>query len=145
MASQSRTSIHVAGRPEKREIRYRVGSGMVLAADAWGDPEAQPVLLLHGGGQTRHAWGGAGAALARCGFHAIAVDLRGHGESTWDPAGDYRLESYARDLHGIVQTLEQPPALVGASLGGMVSLVYHGELYPGRARALVLVDITPQP
>jgi len=145
MSSTAKPSVHLAGKIGKREIRYRVGTGMVLAADAWGDPDAPPVLLLHGGGQTRHAWGGAGASLAQAGFHAIAVDLRGHGDSNWDPAGDYRLESYARDIHGIVQTLEQPPALVGASLGGMVSLVYHGELYPGRARALVLVDITPQP
>jgi non-heme chloroperoxidase len=118
---------------------------MMLAADDWGDRLAPPVILLHGGGQTRHAWGGAGEALARAGFHAISVDLRGHGESTWDPAGDYRLEGHAQDLHDIIQTLEQRPALVGASLGGMVSLLYEGELYPGRIGAVVFVDITPRP
>src|SRR6185295_14867023 len=130
---------------ERRDLRYDVGTGMVLAAHAWGDPAAPPVILLHGGGQTRHAWGGAGQALARAGFHSICVDLRGHGESAWHSEGDYRLECHAEDLHGIVQTLGQRPALVGASLGGMVSLVYEGELYPGSARAIVFVDITPSP
>ncbi len=129
----------------KRERRYAVGSNIVLAADAYGDPQGMPVILLHGGGQTRHAWGGTAAALASAGYYALAVDLRGHGESSWDPLGDYRLEAYARDLHGIVLTLERPPVLVGASLGGMVSLVYTSELYPGWARALVLVDITHKP
>lgn len=130
---------------ERRELRYPVADGITIAADAWGDPRAQPVVLLHGGGQTRHAWGGAGEILARAGFHAIALDLRGHGESSWDPHGDYRLESHAADLHAVVRTLDRAPALVGASLGGMISLVYQGELYPDHARAVVLVDITPSP
>jgi pimeloyl-ACP methyl ester carboxylesterase len=129
----------------RRDLRYDVGSGMVLAADAWGTPADPPVILLHGGGQTRHAWGGTGQALARAGFHAISVDLRGHGESGWDSEGDYRLECHAEDLRGIVRTLDQRPALVGASLGGMVSLIYEGELYPRSARAIVFVDITPRP
>jgi len=129
----------------KREARYSVGEGVVLAADMWGDADAPPVLLLHGGGQTRHAWGATGEILSRAGFHAIAVDLRGHGESSWDPSGDYRLESHAADVHAIVRTLTQPPAMVGASLGGMISLLYEGELYPGHACAVVLVDITPRP
>jgi pimeloyl-ACP methyl ester carboxylesterase len=129
----------------KRSQRYPLAGGMALAADLWGDPSAPPVILLHGGGQTRHAWGAAGQSLADAGFHAIAVDLRGHGESSWDPLGDYRLECHARDLDTIVQTLRERPALVGASLGGMVSLVYEGELYPGHARAVVFVDITPRP
>jgi pimeloyl-ACP methyl ester carboxylesterase len=126
-------------------MRIRVGRGMELAADEWGDPAAPAVVLLHGGGQTRNAWGAAGEALARAGFHAVAVDQRGHGESAWDPAGDYRLECYAEDLHAVVGRLAPRPALVGASLGGMVSLIYAGEMHPGVARALVLVDITPRP
>ena len=137
-------TMHVATIP-KREVRYAVGDDIFIAADVWGNPSAAPVILLHGGGQTRHAWGGAGEILARAGFHVISIDLRGHGDSTWDPHGNYQLESHAADLHAIVSTLQQPPALVGASLGGMISLVYQGELYPGHACAVVLVDITPRP
>jgi len=129
---------------KKRELRYGVGSGMLLAADAWGGPDGPPVLLLHGGGQTRHAWGKTGEALAAAGFYAISLDLRGHGDSTWASDGDYSVDAYARDLHGVCQTLDDPPALVGASLGGMISLVYAGEQYRGLAKAVVLVDITPR-
>ena len=50
-----------------------------IAADIWGDPEAQPVLLLHGGGQTRHAWKGTGEELAKSGFRTYSLDARGHG------------------------------------------------------------------
>ena len=64
-----------------RRLAFHVADGLELAADAHGDPSGRPVLLLHGGGQTRHAWGGTAAALAERGFHAVALDLRGHGES----------------------------------------------------------------
>ena len=77
-----------AAKIPKRDLRYGVGTGMLLAADAWGDPAAPPVILLHGGGQTRHAWGGAGQALARAGFQEIFNDLPGHGESTGDSEGE---------------------------------------------------------
>jgi len=132
------------GDTSKRELRYRVGEHMELVADVWGDEGAPPVILMHGGGQTRHAWGGTAEVLARNGFHALSVDLRGHGDSQWHHEGDYAIESYVADLHAIIDTLREPPALVGASLGGMVSMVSQGELRPGTARAVVLVDITPR-
>ncbi|NDI01045.1 MAG: alpha/beta hydrolase, partial [Actinobacteria bacterium] len=44
-------------------------------------------MLMHGGGQTRHAWGGAGAAFAHAGYRAVSVDLRGHSDSDWSPDG----------------------------------------------------------
>jgi pimeloyl-ACP methyl ester carboxylesterase len=88
--------------------------------------------------------GGASARSAQASIRSAST-CAAHGESAWHSEGDYRLECHAEDLHGIVQTLDQRPALVGASLGGMVSLVYEGELYPGSARAVVFVDITPSP
>ncbi len=118
--------------------------GLRLVADAWGDPAAPPVLLLHGGGQTRHAWGGTGVALARAGFYAVALDMRGHGESGWADDGDYTVAAYAADLHLVVSSFERRPALVGASLGGITSLVLEGEAHPGGASAVVLVDVTPR-
>src|SRR5439155_705614 len=54
-----------------RRLTFRVEDGLELVADAHGDPSAPPVLLLHGGGQTRRAWGGTAAALAARGFHAV--------------------------------------------------------------------------
>ena len=62
---------------------------ITVAADRRGDPEAPPVVFLHGGGQTRHSWGGTATAVAERGWCAWTVDLRGHGETDWAPAADY--------------------------------------------------------
>jgi pimeloyl-ACP methyl ester carboxylesterase len=115
-----------------------------LAADAAGDADAPPVLLFHGGGQTRHAWGTTLAVLAGHGWRAYSVDLRGHGESGWDEAGDYTLDAFAADVRAIASTLPRPPALVGASLGGVASMAAIAET-DGLpiASALVLVDVAP--
>ena len=69
---------------ESRPVSFDVGP-LRIVGDAYGDPSAPPVVLLHGGGQTRHAWGGTAAALAAHGHHAIAIDLRGHGDSGLGP------------------------------------------------------------
>jgi pimeloyl-ACP methyl ester carboxylesterase len=65
------------------ERRFRMADGVELVADAWGDPARPPVILLHGGGQTRHAWKRTAAVLERRGYAALSVDLRGHGDSGW--------------------------------------------------------------
>ena len=65
--------------------------GIKIAGDSWGDPDNQLVVLQHGGGQTRHAWKGAGETLGAAGYHAIALDARGHGDSDWAGEGNYGL------------------------------------------------------
>jgi pimeloyl-ACP methyl ester carboxylesterase len=116
------------------------GAGVRLAADEWGDISAPPVLLLHGAGQTRHSWRTTGSTLAAEGWHVVAIDLRGHGDSERSPAGDYRLDDFAADVAEVSQALPTPPVLVGASLGGLAALaaVARGAVL---APALVLVDI----
>jgi pimeloyl-ACP methyl ester carboxylesterase len=116
-----------------------------LAADEAGDPGDPPVVLLHGGGQTRHSWGTTLGAVASKGWHAYAVDLRGHGESDWAADGDYTLDAFAGDVLEISDAFDTPPVLVGASLGGIASLAAIGEHPDQRvARALVLVDVAPR-
>jgi len=127
----------------RRVLRFSA-EGLTLVGDGYGDPAAPPVLLLHGGGQTRHAWGGTAAALAQAGWYAIALDLRGHGESSWDPAGDYSIEAFARDLVAVAAGLPRTPAVVGASLGGLALLIAQGEMAARPAAAAVLVDIAPR-
>jgi len=127
-----------------RRLTFRVGGGLELAADAHGDPSGRPVLLLHGGGQTRRAWGGTAAALAERGFHAVALDLRGHGESDWAPDGDYTVDAFAADVRAVAVRLGGRPALIGASLGGLAALIAEGEAATPGASAVVLVDITPR-
>jgi len=118
--------------------------GVDLVVDAFGDDQHQPVVLLHGGGQTRHAWGGAAEAFAAAGRYALAVDLRGHGHSDWSPDGMYGLSRFAGDVHTIVDHLGRPPALVGASLGGLASIIAVGESTEAVASSLVLVDVAPR-
>jgi pimeloyl-ACP methyl ester carboxylesterase len=115
--------------------------GVQLAADAYGEPDCPPVLLFHGGGQTRHSWHTTAKTLAGAGWRALSVDLRGHGQSQWPADGDYGIDAFAGDIVAIASTLDQPPALVGASLGGVASLVAAGESSNNLATALVLVDI----
>jgi non-heme chloroperoxidase len=127
----------------RRALRLSGAGGLGLRADAWGDPQAPPVLFLHGGGQTRHAWGRTAAAVAREGWHAVALDLRGHGESDWAPDGDYRLGAFREDLERVVEGWDSTPALVGASLGGLAILL-AAESPRFAARAVVLVDVAPR-
>lgn len=117
--------------------------GTRIVADRLGDPQTPAVVFLHGGGQTRRSWGRAAAAVAERGWQAITVDLRGHGESDWSPDGDYRLISFARDVEEVLRHLPPRPVLVGASLGGFTTMLLAGELCPGIASAVVLVDIVP--
>jgi pimeloyl-ACP methyl ester carboxylesterase len=119
--------------------------GNRIAADVAGSAGDPPVILLHGGGQTRHSWGTTLRALGEHGWRAYAVDLRGHGDSEWAADGDYTLDAFAGDILAIRRTFDAAPALVGASLGGVASLAAIGE-HPDEdvARALVLVDVAPR-
>ncbi|MCU1457300.1 MAG: hypothetical protein JWL73_1392 [Actinomycetia bacterium] len=115
--------------------------GLRLRADEFGDPTDPPVVLLHGGGQTRFAWGSTAQTLAARGWHAYRVDLRGHGESAWPDDGDYSLDAFAGDVLAIAAAMPEPPVMVGASLGGVASMAAIGESPTPVARALVLVDV----
>ena len=130
--------------PSGRSAVKLRGDGIDLAVDVYGDANAPPVLLLHGGGQTRHAWGNAASELARTGRCAISVDLRGHGDSDWSPDGRYGIGQFADDVRALSSRLGSAPALVGASLGGLASLVAVGESREQVATALVLVDVAPR-
>ncbi len=127
-------------------LEFTGAEGNRLAADLW-DGRGHPVLLLHGGGQTRHAWDMTAKRVADAGMRAITVDLRGHGESEWVGSGNYTFADYGADGAAIIrQTAERfhaAPSAVGASLGGLSSLIAeldHGPLLD----SLVLVDITPR-
>ena len=120
---------------------FEVAPGLRLRADAWGEPSAPPVLFWHGGGQTRHAWHGTARRLAGAGWYALCLDMRGHGESDWSTDADYHHDDFARDVAAVSRQFETPPVCVGASLGGIASLIAIAEASGPLASALVLVDI----
>ena len=121
--------------------------GNRLVADRFG-AAGRPVLLLHGGGQTRHAWDATGTRLAQRGFQAWSMDQRGHGDSDWVDSGAYDFVDFARDVVAVSERIESDagsrPIAIGASLGGIASLLAEGRLQAGTLSALVLVDITPR-
>ena len=126
-------------------------SGNRLMADVFGE-RGPAVLLLHGGGQTRHAWRKTAARLAENGWTAYALDQRGHGDSEWVADGAYAFADFAADAAAVADALAarsgERPAVVGASLGGIAALLAEGEAEKsGRGSIfaqLVLVDVTPR-
>lgn len=125
------------------EWTFRGADGESLVADAEGPQSGPIVLLAHGGGQTRHAWRRTATTLGRLGWRTLALDLRGHGDSEWSAAGHYRVDDFAADLVAVADQLDDAPAVVGASLGGLAGLLAEGEQRPGSFASLTLVDIAP--
>lgn len=126
-----------------RTVSVQASEGLTLIADEWGDPTHPAVLMLHGAGQNRHAWKGTASALSGAGWFVLTVDHRGHGDSEWSPEHHYDGDHVAADLRVILERFDEPPAVVGASLGGMASLAAQRLADHQLYSALVLVDITP--
>ena len=123
---------------------FEGGAGR-LAGSRWtpDGPSRGVVLLLHGGGQTRHSWGEAGPTLAEDGWTAVAIDFRGHGDSDRAADGQNWVDAMAEDVLGVIDAIGEPPVIIGASLGGLTGLMIAGE-HPAALRALVLVDSVPK-
>ena len=136
---------------ESATALFTGAAGNRLVADMLGD-SGPSVLLLHGGGQTRHSWRETAERLARSGSTAYALDQRGHGDSDWIADGSYAFADYADDARAVADALAarsgQRPIVIGASLGGIAALLAEGKAAKaGREplfSALVLVDITPR-
>lgn len=130
-----------------REVEFTGADGNRIVADRYG-ASGRPVLLLHGGGQTRHAWDATGQHLANRGLQAWSADQRGHGDSEWERNGKYAFTDFARDVVVISDRIAaetgERPVVIGASLGGIASMLAEGQLKSGTMSALVLVDITPR-
>ena len=125
-------------------LRFQTDADFFVSGFGYGNIENPPVFLLHGGGQTAHSWGDTAQLLAESGYYAIALDARGHGDSDWSKTGDYGSEKLVQDLKAVIRQVGGKPALIGASMGGIVSLIAEGESESSIASAIVLVDIAPK-
>ena len=107
-----------------------------------------PILLLHGGGQTRHSWQKSAKQFAELHGLAITIDGRGHGDSQWVSSKAYRFNDYTKDLvvlaQQIIEKTGEKPIAIGASLGGISALNAQYQENQSLLSALVLVDITPR-
>ncbi len=133
-----------------QRIEFTGSEGNRLVADLFGAESPRGlVLLAHGGGQTRHSWGGTARALAAQGISAVTMDQRGHGDSDWVESSAYDFNSFAGDMACAAAQIRDrtgfKPAIVGASLGGLAGLFAAGQdADESTFAALVLVDITPK-
>ncbi len=111
----------------------------------WGNEDAPPLVLVHGGRDHCRNWDWVAARLA-ADYHVMAPDLRGHGDSAWAEAGGYGMLGFIYDLAQLVhQQTTGPINLIGHSLGGNVALRFAG-LYPERVRRLVCIEgLGPSP
>ena len=131
----------------REPIRIRARDGVALAFDRFGDAAAPPLIFAHGFGQTRGAWTTVARAVSESGWHAIAADARGHGDSGWRDDGAYDFAQFIDDLVLLARQAARPPAparpvLVGASMGGLLGIM--AQALHEAFRALILVDITPR-
>lgn len=111
----------------------------------WGNPEAPPLVLLHGGRDHCRNWDWVAEEL-RDDWHIIAPDLRGHGDSAWVSDGNYEMAPFVYDLAQLIHQLDLAPVtIVAHSLGGNIALRYTG-LYPENVRKLVAIEgLGPSP
>lgn len=122
--------------------RFQGANGHRLSGDLIGPESENFVVLTHGGGQTRHSWGTTARTLAARGYRVLSLDLRGHGDSDWSAQRHYSIEHHADDIAAVIKSVTPGPViLVGASLGGLASLLVTGSLEPKKVSALILVDV----
>lgn len=148
MSTDERTS-PADGGSNPQTVRFRGIDELTLVADEWNrDAEiAQDkptILMLHGGGQNRFSWKNTGQILADAGFHVVALDSRGHGDSDRSPTANYSLETLTGDTLQVIYQIGRPVALIGASMGGLTSLPVSHEAGPELVTKLVLVDVVPR-
>jgi pimeloyl-ACP methyl ester carboxylesterase len=128
-------------------IEVETAPGLRLVGDVYG-MDGPPVIFLHGGGQTRHSWRKTAEAFAKAGFRALPFDARGHGDSGRAPDRRYTFFDFAADSQALATAVKQrfgeKPAVVGASLGGLSSLLATDLKADNPFAALVLVDVTPR-
>jgi esterase len=109
----------------------------------WGSPGKPPFLMLHGIGRVAHSFDHIAPRFTDK-YHVMAIDMRGHGDSSWSPEGAYLVQDYVTDVEGLVEQLNlRGLTLLGNSTGGRVVQVYAG-LHPDRMAKLVVEDVGPE-
>jgi len=130
-------------------VGFRGDKNLTLVGDEWnrGAPSAAghpTILMLHGGGQNRFSWKNTGQVLADQGFHVIALDARGHGDSDRAPNAEYTVDALSGDVLNVLDQIGRPVVLIGASMGGLTSILVAHLAGPRKVTKLVLVDVVPR-
>jgi pimeloyl-ACP methyl ester carboxylesterase len=125
--------------------RFYFSQSLRLHYVDWGNPEAPPLLLVHGGQDHCRNWDWVAADLAKD-WHIIAPDLRGHGDSDWSKGGAYAMNNYIQDLAQLIhQQRLAPVSIIAHSLGGNIALRTTG-IFPELVKQIVAIEgLGPSP
>ncbi|MDA0286473.1 MAG: alpha/beta hydrolase [Actinobacteria bacterium] len=135
----SEYSLNVAKMPKVERIAMQLADGRTLSALKWGSASPE-VLFVHGSAQNAHTWD---TVILAMGISAVAIDLPGHGHSSWRKDGDYGPTVLALDVATAIETWAPDAKLiVGMSLGGLTTIALAG-MRGDLANQIVVVDITP--
>lgn len=125
--------------PPVERVTLPLDDGRILSALRFGTG-APRVTLLHGAGLNAHTWDTTVLALQE---PVLAIDLAGHGDSSWRDDADYTPRTLARDIAAAFDAWAVPPQIVvGQSLGGLTGAALAA-VRPDLVSELVVVDITP--
>lgn len=125
--------------PRGERVSLTLPDGRTLSALRYGDTSPE-VTFLHGAGLNAHTWD---TTILALGLPALAIDLPGHGDSSWRDDFAYTGGALAPDLiQGIEAWTDRPQVLVGQSLGGLTAAAVAASR-PDLVREVVVVDITP--
>lgn len=123
--------------------RFVTAGGLRLHYLDWGNAGAPPLVLLHGIDRIAHTFDHLAPRFTSR-YHVIAMDLRGHGDSGWDPEARYLVEDHVADLERLVRELGlRNVTLWGNSTGGRVVQVFAG-LHPDLVAAVIAEDVGPE-
>lgn len=121
-------------------VETALDGGGTVSALRWGTGPVE-VVLIHGGAQNAHTWDT--VALALRPHSLLAIDLPGHGRSSWVDGCDYRPRSNAEAVaRCIAEHAGTAQLVVGMSLGGLTANALTA-LHPELVRRLLIVDVTP--
>jgi len=105
----------------------------------WGTPGHPALVLLHGFQSNAHTWDSFSQAMADT-YHVLALDQRGHGDTSWAPDGNYASEASVSDIAGFITALHLAPTVViGHSMGGRHAAMLAAE-HPEQVTKVVIVD-----
>ena len=123
--------------------RFVTVNGLRIHYLEWGAADKQPLIMLHGIGRVAHTFDHIAPHFSSR-YHVMAVDMRGHGDSAWDPKGAYLVEDYVKDIEGLAQQLRLRNIVIwGNSTGGRVAQVFAG-LHPELVAAVIAEDVGPE-
>ena len=123
--------------------RFVTVNGLRIHYLDWGSEGKPPLIMLHGIGRVAHTFDHIASHFVP-NYHVMAVDMRGHGDSDWDPKGAYLVEDYTKDIEGMAEQLRLRNITIwGNSTGGRVAQVFAG-LHPELVSAVISEDVGPE-